>query len=69
MAPCLVEKKRRAITLSRFIPLVSWTIKGHQVPLPIKFKFPSGSLEMAVVTPSGVTSSVGPMPFRGDLYE
>ncbi|MDA8617201.1 hypothetical protein N9M23_02880 [Gammaproteobacteria bacterium] len=59
------RKEAASYNLEPFIPLVSWTIKGHQVPLPIKFKFPSGRLEMAVVTPSGVTSSVGPMPFRG----
>ena len=59
------RKKGASYNLEPFIPLVSWTTKGHQVPLPIKFKFPSGRLQMTIVDPTGQASNVGPMPFRG----
>ena len=59
------RKDGASYNLEPFIPLVSWTTKGHQVPLPIKFKFPSGKLEVAVVDPAGNVSSFGPKPFRG----
>ena len=59
------RKEAASYNLEPFIPLVSWTTKGHQVPLPIKFKFPSGRLEMTIVNPTGQTSNVGPTPFRG----
>ena len=59
------RKEAASYNLEPFIPLVSWTTKGHQVPLPIKFKFPSGRLEMIIVDPTGQASKVGPMPFRG----
>ena len=59
------RKEAASYNLEPFIPLVSWTTKGHQVPLPIKFKFPSGRLEMTIVDPTGRASNVGPRPFRG----
>ena len=59
------RKQGASYNLEPFIPLVSWTTKGHQVPLPIKFKFPSGRLEVSVVDPLGNVSSFGPTPFRG----
>ena len=59
------RKDGASYNLEPFIPLVSWMTKGHQVPLPIKFKFPSGRLEVSVVDPAGNVSSLGPKPFRG----
>ncbi len=59
------RKEGASYNLEPFIPLVSWITKGHQVPLPIKFKFPSGRLEVSVVDPAGNVSSLGPKPFRG----
>ena len=59
------RKEGASYNLEPFIPLVSWMTKGHQVPLPIKFKFPSGRLEVSVVDPAGKVSSLGPKPFRG----
>jgi len=59
------RKEAADYNLEPFIPLVSWTTKGHQVPLPIKFKFPSGGLQMTIVDPAGQASNVGPTPFRG----
>ncbi|MDA8795781.1 hypothetical protein N9O33_08655, partial [Gammaproteobacteria bacterium] len=47
------RKEGASYNLEPFIPLVSWITKGHQVPLPIKFKFPSGRLEVSVVDPAG----------------
>lgn len=59
------KSERTFHSLEPFIPIVSWTTKGHQVPLPIKFKFPSGGLSVTVIDPDGRVSMLGPAPFAG----
>lgn len=59
------RKEGASYNLEPYVPLVSWTTKGHQVPLPIKFKFPSGGLEISVVDPNGAVTKIGPVPFEG----
>lgn len=59
------RKEGASYNLEPYVPLVSWTTKGHQVPLPIKFEFPSGGLEITVTDPAGAVTKIGPAPFEG----
>jgi hypothetical protein len=59
------KSERTFHNLEPFVPIVSWTTKGHQVPLPIKFKFPSGQLLVTVTDPEGQVSTLGPAVFKG----
>tara|TARA_B110000967_G_scaffold209744_1_gene267431 strand:- start:841 stop:5004 length:4164 start_codon:yes stop_codon:yes gene_type:complete len=59
------RREGASYNLEPFIPLVSWTTKGHQVPMPVKFKFPSGKLEIKVTDPAGNSSTLGPHAFKG----
>ena len=59
------KSERVTFNLEPYIPLVSWTTKGHQVPLPIQFKFPSGELLITIVDPNGTRTQLGPAPFQG----
>ncbi len=56
----------RPYALEPFLPTVSYGMGGPDRPVPpmVRFRFPSGSLEVRVTRPDGTVDHLGPAPLR-----